>query len=92
MLDHEHRKVWFSGHVQGVGFRFTTHRIATQYDVSGYVQNLPDGRVLVEVEGSASEIERFLNEIADQLGKSPKWVHQNVYLARRELREILTQP
>ena len=68
MLDREHRKVWFSGHVQGVGFRFTTHRIAGHYSISGYVQNLPDGRVVVEVEGESNEIERFLSEIADQLG------------------------
>ena len=54
------RTVLFSGRVQGVGFRYTTCRVAEDYAVTGYVRNLPDGRVETVVEGDTSEVERFL--------------------------------
>jgi len=56
-------KVIFSGTVQGVGFRFTTERIARQFEVKGYVRNMPDGRVEAVAEGSRAEIRRFLNAL-----------------------------
>ena len=37
----------YSGHVQGVGFRYQTLQVAKGFEVSGYVQNLADGRVLL---------------------------------------------
>jgi acylphosphatase len=57
------RLVFFQGHVQGVGFRFTARRVASIFNVAGYVRNLPDGRVELVVEGTADEIERFLLEL-----------------------------
>ena len=39
-------QILFSGHVQGVGFRWTTERIASQLPLRGFVRNLPDGRVI----------------------------------------------
>ena len=39
------KQVWFEGRVQGVGFRYKAHQIATAYDVAGFVKNLDDGRV-----------------------------------------------
>lgn len=59
----ERRRIWFSGRVQGVGFRYTTAAIARRYPITGYVQNLNDGRVVVEAEGSASELDRFLADL-----------------------------
>ena len=41
----------FRGAVQGVGFRVTTKSIATNYPVTGYVANLPDGTVRLVGEG-----------------------------------------
>jgi acylphosphatase len=41
----QRREVHYSGHVQGVGFRYTTRSIARGYEVTGFVQNLEDGRV-----------------------------------------------
>ena len=35
---------WFEGHVQGVGFRYQTVGVAKGFDVTGYVQNITDGR------------------------------------------------
>ena len=59
--------VHYSGRVQGVGFRYTARALAEQFDVSGYVQNLPDGRVRLEVEGDAAEIERFLQRLQQRM-------------------------
>jgi acylphosphatase len=63
----ERRVVHYRGRVQGVGFRYTTRRIATRFDVAGYVKNLPDGRVEVVAEGEGGEIERFLDEVSTRM-------------------------
>jgi len=60
----EARRVFYSGRVQGVGFRYTAHRIAHGYAVTGYVKNLRDGRVELFAEGASGELDRLLNEIA----------------------------
>jgi acylphosphatase len=54
------RLVHYSGCVQGVGFRATTVHIARKHPVSGWVRNLPDGRVQVLAEGSAEAVDGFL--------------------------------
>ena len=59
----ERRRGHFSGHVQGVGFRYTARSTARRYRVSGYVQNLSDGRVVVVAEGDGAELERFLADL-----------------------------
>jgi len=56
-----------SGHVQGVGFRFTTQRIARAFAVTGFVQNLADGRVLIVAEGHAPETDAFLATVREQM-------------------------
>ncbi len=58
-------RVIFSGHVQGVGFRFTTERIARQFPVSGYVKNLRDGRVELVAEGEESILQDFLVAVSE---------------------------
>jgi len=64
----QQRIVHFKGNVQGVGFRFTTVRIAERYDVAGYVRNLPDGRVEVLAEGDSEEIDSFFSDVAARMG------------------------
>ena len=64
----ERRTIHFAGHVQGVGFRYTTANIAQGFDVQGFVQNLPDGRVLLVAEATKAELERFLTGVRDRLG------------------------
>ena len=54
--------------VQGVGFRYTTRRIANRFAVTGYVRNLPDGRVRAVAEGRAAEVERFFGAVEAELG------------------------
>lgn len=48
------------GKVQGVGFRFYTHRKALELDIKGYVQNQPDGSVYIEAEGEEENVDLFL--------------------------------
>jgi acylphosphatase len=57
--------VFYSGRVQGVGFRVTIRQLACGYDVTGMVRNLPDGRVEVIAEGTRAELEAFLTGIAE---------------------------
>ena len=59
--------VRFSGTVQGVGFRYVTHRIAQRYDITGYIKNLSDGRVECVVEGTCAEIDAFLKEVTNEM-------------------------
>ncbi len=67
MAEIPHAVVHFEGRVQGVGFRFQTVRVAHEYEVSGYVQNLPDGRVRVEAEGARDEIDAFVRAIEERM-------------------------
>ncbi|HEX2970854.1 MAG TPA: acylphosphatase [Tepidisphaeraceae bacterium] len=57
----------FTGRVQGVGFRYTVHNLAMQYNVQGYVRNLPDGGVEVAMEGPENEMTGLLEEIKQKM-------------------------
>ncbi len=59
------RQVFFEGRVQGIGFRYSVRQIAKGYDVVGWVRNLPDGRVELEVSGEREEVEAFLHAIRE---------------------------
>jgi len=67
MLEVQFETVFFSGHVQGVGFRYQTLQVATEFDVSGFVANLPDGRVVLEIEGKAQVISAFVAAVETRL-------------------------
>jgi acylphosphatase len=62
-----HATVYFSGHVQGVGFRYATLQVAREFEVAGFVRNLPDGRVVVEVEGRAGVVDEFVTAVAERM-------------------------
>jgi len=59
--------VIFSGHVQGVGFRYTTRLVARNYSVTGFVQNLADGTVRLVIEGAIEEMNELLAAIKEQM-------------------------
>jgi len=59
-MDLTARRVLVSGVVQGVGFRHHTKLRARELGLAGWVQNLPDGRVEVWVEGSSSVVDELL--------------------------------
>jgi acylphosphatase len=67
------------GLVQGVGFRFFVHRIATRLQLNGYVRNAYDGSVEIEVEGDRSVIEELIKDVkvgprvAHVTGVSVEW-------------------
>ena len=63
--------VFYSGRVQGVGFRYTSEAIAHKVGgVAGFVKNLPDGRVDLVCEGAKEKIELFLEQIQEgELGR-----------------------
>lgn len=57
--------VFFSGRVQGVGFRYTAKTVAAGYEITGIVRNLPDGRVELVSEGGRAELEAYLQGLHD---------------------------
>ncbi|MBT3667432.1 MAG: hypothetical protein HN548_08125 [Opitutae bacterium] len=59
--------VTYSGNVQGVGFRWNVLNISKAYDVSGYVKNLPTGKVEALVEGRESTVLKMIEEMDGNL-------------------------
>ena len=73
--------VYFSGSVQGVGFRYTATSIARKFDVTGYVANLSDGQVEMLVEGTAQEVNDFIDQVREEM---------NSYISRVEIKDTPT--
>ncbi len=70
--------VLFSGTVQGVGFRFTCRDISEQFlGVTGWVKNLPDGKVELVAEGGQKELMGFFRKIDEYFER---------YISSREIR------
>ena len=64
--------VFYTGRVQGVGFRYTTANLAKRFVVAGYVQNLPDGRVRLDVQGTADQVQGLLDAIDQTMARNIK--------------------
>jgi acylphosphatase len=58
-------QVFYEGNVQGVGFRWTVRHIAKGFDVTGWVGNLADGRVELQVNGEENEVRAFVAAIGE---------------------------
>jgi acylphosphatase len=67
MPEIHHETVYFSGRVQGVGFRYAALQAAKEFEVSGFVSNLPDGRVHLEAEGAPGEVEAFIAAVEERM-------------------------
>jgi len=63
----ERRRFYYSGHVQGVGFRFTAQHLAQRFGVAGFVRNLDDGRVELLAEGEAAKVAGFLDAVRREM-------------------------
>ena len=73
------KHIFFSGDVQGVGFRYRSFYIAPSLGLAGWVENLWDGRVEMEVQGSEASIREMLDRIQQQ-----RWIN----VADMEITEI----
>ncbi|HCG77128.1 MAG: acylphosphatase [bacterium (Candidatus Ratteibacteria) CG_4_9_14_3_um_filter_41_21] len=58
-------RLFISGYVQGVGFRWYVQRLAKRINVYGFVRNLRDGRVEALVEGKDELVEQFLQNLKE---------------------------
>ncbi len=57
------RRVLVSGRVQGIGFRFFVDETARYEGVSGWVRNLPDGRLEAFIEGDEESVVRVVQKV-----------------------------
>jgi len=64
-MDAKSQLITFHGTVQGVGFRYTVHRIATRYELTGYVRNLDDGSVEMFAQGHPDDIDNCVDDIRE---------------------------
>jgi len=72
--------VFISGRVQGVFFRYTSKELAEQLGVTGWIRNLPDGRVEAVVEGDEDKVEEML-----------EFFHKGPPLARVDKVEVIEE-
>ncbi|WP_084172108.1 acylphosphatase [Atopococcus tabaci] len=61
--EHKKIKMMVTGHVQGVGFRYSTKQAADSIGVAGIVRNEMDGSVYIEAVGPEEKIEQFIHAI-----------------------------
>jgi acylphosphatase len=61
------KTVLFSGNVQGVGFRYTAQHLAAAFNLTGYVKNLPDGRVQLVIEGPEDQLDGLIQELHQRM-------------------------
>ena len=60
------KRAIFEGRVQGVGFRYATKQLAMGFDVCGWVKNLPEGTVEMQLMGEEDEVDEFIQEIVEE--------------------------
>jgi len=58
-------QIFYSGRVQGVGFRYTVKTVVSGFEVTGVVRNLADGRVELIAEGRRDELNAFRQAVRD---------------------------
>jgi len=64
-LNRKRMQVYYSGAVQGVGFRYTVRTVVAGFEATGIVRNLPDGRVELIAEGAQQELQAFREAIRE---------------------------
>ena len=64
-MSRQRMTVFYSGRVQGVGFRYTVKSVTTGFDVTGTVRNLDDGRVELIAEGEQEELGAFRQAVRE---------------------------
>ena len=59
------KRIIFAGRVQGVGFRFTAHRMANRHQLTGFVRNLPNGTVEILAQGRPEDIDDCIGDMKE---------------------------
>jgi acylphosphatase len=67
MAEVHHETVFFTGRVQGVGFRYSTLQVAKEFEITGSVKNLPDGRVQLDAQGARREVDAFVKAVEERM-------------------------
>jgi acylphosphatase len=62
------KHIIYKGNVQGVGFRYTSQRIANRHHLTGYVKNLPEGSVEMLAQGKLQDVDDCIEEIQESFG------------------------
>ena len=62
--------IFYSGDVQGVGFRFTVERMAREFCLTGWVKNLSDGRVEMVCEGDEISVTNFIKRLNNRMAQN----------------------
>jgi acylphosphatase len=65
--DTHHEIAYFTGRVQGVGFRYAALQVAREFEVSGFVTNLTDGRVQIEAEGRPDVVAAYIAAVEEKM-------------------------
>ena len=68
--------VLYTGRVQGVGFRFTVQMTAEKYHCTGWVRNLEDGDVDMEIQGDEQDCLKAIHEIYNN---KSRWIQITDY-------------
>jgi acylphosphatase len=80
-----HFNLKITGRVQGVGYRAFASRVARNMNLTGYVKNLPDGSVYIEVEGPRELVGQMVN----QCKNGPGWAYvENVVTSEAPLQSF----
>lgn len=67
--------VRYEGEVQGVGFRWTSKRLANELGLTGWVRNEPDGSVSMELQGNEEQVAAFFGRLPRSWGRfQPRFV------------------
>ncbi len=83
--------VYYSGRVQGVGFRYTVKALARGFEITGTIRNLPDGRVELVADGVRAELEVFRQAVREsEVGRFVRqeetaWIERPVELRGFEI-------
>ena len=80
--------IFYSGTVQGVGFRYTTQRQAEGLHLTGWVKNLSDGRVEILVEGELESIKKLCSHLDGHFEGYIKDKVMNFYPAKGQFRNF----
>jgi acylphosphatase len=80
--------ILYSGMVQGVGFRYTTQRIAASLGLKGWVRNLRDGQVEILAEGKKDKIEALMNELGAHFGSYIRDQHSTFQNSQGEFKDF----